>query len=189
MLQSLLGKAVWFLKLYFMEYRYLLIFLAIFVLLYTLFMHWLNIHFLKQTRRLAAVVCLGIEIAAIMNFTILFREVGTSSSFELEMFWSYKRWLLEGSVELGMEIINNILLFFPFGFILTDVFGKCPLRAVIFLAGVSSTMIEVSQLVFKIGLFEFDDIFNNVIGALLGWCVFHALRSFRYKRKEKTNKI
>ena len=41
---------------------------------------------------------------------------------------------------------------------------------------------ELSQLVFKLGLFEFDDIFNNVLGAVAGWCVFHILRSLRRRK-------
>jgi glycopeptide antibiotics resistance protein len=31
-------------------------------------------------------------------------------------------------------------------------------------------------------LFEFDDIFNNVLGAVAGWCVFHILRSLRRRK-------
>lgn len=177
-------KAVWFLKIYIREYRYLLAFLAIFVFCYILFMHWLNIRFLRVMRRAAALACLGIELAAIANFTILFREAGTEHQYELELFWSYRSWIFGGSVELGMEVLNNILLFFPLGFILTDAFGgKCPLRAVFLVSFVCSAAVEVSQFVFRIGLFEFDDIFNNVLGALAGWCVFHILHSFRHRRK------
>lgn len=44
-------KAVWFLKIYIREYRYLLAFLAVFVFCYILFMHWLNIRFLRVMRR------------------------------------------------------------------------------------------------------------------------------------------
>ena len=110
-------KAVWFLKIYIREYRYLLAFLAVFVFCYILFMHWLNIRFLRVMRRAAALACLGIELAAIL------------------------------------------------------------------VSFVCSAAVEVSQFVFRIGLFEFDDIFNNVLGALAGWCVFHILHSFRHRRK------
>ena len=185
--ERFIEKAVWFLRIYIIQYRYLLAFLAVFVLMYILFMHWLNIRFLRTMRRPAALVCLGIEIGAIVYFTILFREAGASHTYELELFWSYKRWIFGGSVELGMEIINNIILFFPFGFILTDAFGgKCPFWAAFLLAGVLSSAVEFSQFYFKIGLFEFDDIFNNVLGALAGWCVFHILHSFRHRSERKT---
>ena len=182
--QDLLGKVIWFLKLYIIEYRYLIGFLVCFVFLYILFMHWINIRFFRILRQPAAVVCLIVEILAIAYFTVLFREQGESHTYELELFWSYKKWILESNVAYGFEILNNIVLFFPMGFILTDAFRKCPLWSAFLFALAVSSCIELSQLVFRIGLFEFDDIFNNVLGAVAGWCVFHMLRSVRRRRKE-----
>ena len=185
--QSLFEKAVWFLKLYVIEYRYLVAFLACFVFLYILFMHWLNIRFFRILREPVAIICLVVEIVAIAYFTIFFREQGESHTYELELFWSYKKWILEGSVAFGLEILNNIVLFFPFGFILTDALRRCPFWAVLLSSlAVSDTRSRV-QLVFRLGLFEFDDIFNNVLGAVAGWCVFHILRSFKRRRRPESS--
>ena len=49
------------------------------------------------------------------------------------------------------------------------------------ISGVISSLVELSQLYFKLGLFEFDDIFNNILGAVLGWCMFCILRSIGKK--------
>ena len=185
--QSLFEKAVWFLKLYVIEYRYLVAFLACFVFLYILFMHWLNIRFFRILREPVAIICLVVEIVAIAYFTIFFREQGESHTYELELFWSYKKWILEGSVAFGLEILNNIVLFFPFGFILTDALRRCPFWAVLLSSLAVSGCIEMSQLVFRLGLFEFDDIFNNVLGAVAGWCVFHILRSFKRRRRPESS--
>lgn len=113
-------KTAWFLKLYIIQYRNLLLFLAVFVLFYIFFMHWVNVRLLNQLRRTAAIACMVIELVAIAYFTILFRETGTSHTYELELFWSYKQWIFGGNIWLGMEILNNILLFFPLGFVLSD---------------------------------------------------------------------
>lgn len=118
-------KVVWFLKLYIRQYYLLLAFLAVFVLGYILFMHWLNIRLLNKLRRPAALAGLVVELAAIIGFTLLFREAGASRRYELELFWSYKQWIFGKNAALGMEIINNILLFFPLGFILTDALRRC----------------------------------------------------------------
>lgn len=185
--QSLFEKAVWFLKLYVIEYRYLVAFLACFVFLYILLMHWLNIRFFRILREPVAIICLVVEIVAIAYFTIFFREQGESHTYELELFWSYKKWILEGSVAFGLEILNNIVLFFPFGFILTDALRRCPFWAVLLSSLAVSGCIEMSQLVFRLGLFEFDDIFNNVLGAVAGWCVFHILRSFKRRRRPESS--
>ena len=108
MWQSFLEKAVWFLKLYVREYRYLVAFLACFVFFYILFMHWMNIRFFRVLREPVAIICLIVEIIAIAWFTIFFREQGDSHTYELELFWSYRKWILEGSVTFGLEILNNI---------------------------------------------------------------------------------
>lgn len=187
--QSLFEKAVWFLKLYVIEYRYLVAFLACFVFLYILFMHWLNIRFFRILREPVAIICLVVEIVAIAYFTIFFREQGESHTYELELFWSYKKWILERSVAFGLEILNNIVLFFPFGFILTDALRRCPFWAVLLSSLAVSGCIEMSQLVFRLGLFEFDDIFNNVLGAVAGWCVFHILRSFKRRRRPESSSV
>ena len=187
--QSLFEKAVWFLKLYVIEYRYLVAFLACFVFLYILFMHWLNIRFFRILREPVAIICLVVEIVAIAYFTIFFREQGESHTYELELFWSYKKWMIEGSVAFGLEILNNIVLFFPFGFILTDALRRCPFWAVLLSSLAVSGCIEMSQLVFRLGLFEFDDIFNNVLGAVAGWCVFHILRSFKRRRRPESSSV
>ena len=43
------------------------------------------------------------------------------------------------------------------------------LRMIVLSAIVLSFGIELIQLVFKLGLFEFDDIFHNVLGAMIGY--------------------
>jgi glycopeptide antibiotics resistance protein len=42
-----------------------------------------------------------------------------------------------------------------------------------------SFSIEVIQLVFKMGLFEFDDMFHNVLGAVIGYGLWKVRRKFR----------
>ena len=100
-------------------------------------------------------------ILFILMETVLGRESGVGR-VELVPFWSYSH------PELRMEILMNYVLFIPFGCLLHLCFGeKFGLRVVIagFLLSVS---IEIVQLVFRIGLFEFDDMIGNTIGCLVG---------------------
>ena len=177
MLQELIGKAIWFLKIYYVENQLLVQFLFLFVITYMLLMYWLNPRLSPVLRKVLAAVCLLVELAGIVYFTLGFREIGTSHRYELEFFWSYKEWILGGNVRLGMEVINNILLFFPLGFLLNDVLEKASFGKVLILAIFLSITVESTQLVCKLGLFELDDIFNNTLGAIAGWCLFHILRS------------
>ncbi len=81
-----------------------------------------------------------------------------------------------------MQILFNYLLFFPFGFLLRfisekNIFSICA-KGLIF-----SLSIELFQLLFRIGTFEFDDVFGNTIGCmlggLLGKVLLNGIRSYR----------
>lgn len=80
--------------------------------------------------------------------------------------------------DLLAEIFLNILLYVPLGYLLPFVwpkmkrFGKLLAWRVILIGFLMSCLTEVSQLVFKIGLFEFDDIINNTVGCLIGCSVY-----------------
>lgn len=71
------------------------------------------------------------------------------------------------------NIILNILLFVPFGFLLPigiekfRVFWKTYLLGFIFTLG-----IETIQLLLKRGIFELDDILNNTVGTMIGYGCF-----------------
>ena len=100
----------------------------------------------------------------ILMETVIGRKAG-ALRMELVPFWSYSH------PELQMEIILNYIFFIPLGLLLYLCFGKnCGLRVVI--AGfLLSTSIELIQLIFRIGLFEFDDIIGNTIGCFIGAAV------------------
>ena len=114
--------------------------------------------------------------ALVLWFTVFSRPVGSHTP-QLELFWSYKKWLA-GNWALGREILGNIGMFIPFGFLLT---ASIPFRkktgVKVLLAGIAfSCAIEVLQFVLWRGLFEFDDILNNAAGAVLGYCLYMALQ-------------
>ena len=112
-------------------------------------------------RRISPRPLLAAYILFILMETVLGRESGVGR-VELVPFWSYSH------PELRMEILLNYVLFIPFGCLLHLCFGeKLGLRVVI--AGLLlSVSIEIVQLVFRIGLFEFDDMIGNTIGCLIG---------------------
>ena len=110
--------------------------------------------------------------------TVIGRKPGVGR-VELVPFWSYSH------TELRMEIVLNYILFAPLGFLLYLCFGeKLGLRVVI--AGLLlSTLIELIQLTFKIGVFEFDDMIGNTIGCFVGAVVGKATRELK-KRIQTT---
>ena len=111
--------------------------------------------------------------------TIIGRKTGVGR-VELVPFWSYSH------PELRMEIVLNYMLFIPLGVLLYLCFGeKLGLRVVI--AGfLLSTLIELIQLTFKIGVFEFDDMIGNTVGCLIGAVVGKATREMKKRIEQAT---
>ncbi|MBB6454943.1 glycopeptide antibiotics resistance protein [Salirhabdus euzebyi] len=76
-----------------------------------------------------------------------------------------------------INIGGNIVVFIPFGIFLPCLFIK--LRnvlsfLVVFLLGI--TILETSQLYFRVGSFDVDDIILNSVGALIGFVVYFIFR-------------
>ena len=130
-------------------------------------------------RRITPRPLLAAYILFILMETIIGRKTGVGR-VELVPFWSYSH------PGLRMEIVLNYLLFMPLGFLLYLCFGeKFGLRVV--LAGfLLSASIEIVQLVFRIGLFEFDDMIGNTIGCLIGAVVGKATRELKKRIEQAT---
>ena len=112
-------------------------------------------------RRITPRPLLAAYVVFILFETVIGRKPGVGR-VELVPFWSYSH------PELRMEIILNYVLFIPMGLLLYLFLGeKFGLRVVMagFLLSVS---IELIQITFKIGVFEFDDMIGNTIGCFAG---------------------
>lgn len=101
--------------------------------------------------------------------TLFGRQKFEEFQYELSFLWEY-RLAFQGSRIWFTQIWNNIIMFVPLGMFYGEQrcwkSGWC--RAL--LAGcICSGMIEILQLVLKLGLFEFDDILNNSIGMMIGY--------------------
>lgn len=87
---------------------------------------------------------------------------------QTEVFWSYKKWL-SGDTNIGFKIIANIAMFIPFGFFISLLKEKNTFLTVMAFGVVFSFVIENLQLFFMRGLFEWDDLINNIAGSILGY--------------------
>ena len=64
----------------------------------------------------------------------------------------------------------NILLFVPFGYLLPLLWKRAERWWKVVLCGfVLSLLIELTQLMTHLGMFDLDDLMNNSLGAFLGW--------------------
>lgn len=109
----------------------------------------------------------------IAGVTLFGREASEERiKFELRPFWTYVE-IAKGDSGLALQVFLNVLLFLPLGLALPLCFDSCrTVRHTIVVSALISAMIELIQGVSSIGLCELDDVFHNVLGALIGYGVF-----------------
>ncbi len=74
-----------------------------------------------------------------------------------------------------MQIIANIIVFIPIGYLAGCMWKwKGAIFAVSF-----SVLIELSQLILHRGMFEFDDMVHNTVGAGIGLAVLYVARKWK----------
>ena len=104
---------------------------------------------------------------------------------EIRRFWIYREQL--GMLAVVSNIFGNVIGFIPYGFILPVIAHKCRSGFFIILSGFSlSLVVEVVQLVTKVGCFDVDDLILNTLGAAIGYGIFavcNYLRRRHYGKK------
>lgn len=71
------------------------------------------------------------------------------------------------------------MLFVPMGWLYGSVRSNKNFKKAALFGLCISALIESCQLVFKLGLFEFDDILNNTIGMMIGYGLHYLLERNR----------
>lgn len=139
----------------------------------------------RKRRKSAAnrlpVMLFCIYIAVMLVITFLSRESGSrAGAMDLQLFSTW------GINERNNAfVIENVLLFIPYGFLYrwnfrqTGTVWRCLL-----LGAVTSLGIELMQLVTARGYFQIDDILTNTIGALLGGILFWAVAKLLSLRRK-----
>lgn len=122
-------------------------------------------------------------LAVIINVTLAGR--GEVYSYRIApLFSSYREAWYNASVTEWRNIILNYCLFIPLGILLPlgiRFFRK--MYRVGAAALILTLSIEIIQVLRKSGIFEFDDILGNVIGALIGYGFF-GIALYIYRRKK-----
>ncbi len=97
---------------------------------------------------------------------------------EIRRFLTYSRIL--GLHAVLINLAGNVLCFIPFGFYLPILNKKLKsMILIIIMTFCFSLIIELIQLIFKVGCFDVDDMFLNTIGGLIGYLIFLIYRKVR----------
>ena len=110
--------------------------------------------------------------------TVICRTAPISKRVELMPFYNYADiWNGVDFKRTLMEVLLNIALFVPIGFLLGGMMQKGVVK-VLLIGCVLSTLIELLQLATGRGLCETNDVIHNSVGCILGYCLAMLL----YKR-------
>lgn len=136
----------------------------------------------KNRKRIIARILLVLYIGFIVYTTLLCREPKDYREYNFQLFWSYQSFFDDVRPQ-GQQILLNILFFIPFG-VLTPfcVDGNWKRKLVFTVASACllSGTVEFLQLIYRLGFAEFDDVFDNTMGAAIGAVI--VLMLLRVKR-------
>ena len=121
-------------------------------------------------------------ILCVLWITLIDR-VSTERRAMLVPFWEFASIVkgVERSFYIG-QILGNLTMLMPMGFML-PMLRKTTLKQVLLTAFLFSAFIEITQYITCRGLMEFDDVFNNTVGAVFGYWVFKAIQRKSHRPK------
>lgn len=104
--------------------------------------------------------------------------------YEIRRFWEYREKLGIWSV---INLFGNVIVFVPFGFFKPMASKKRSFLGTVFDGAFLSLVVEVFQLLSKVGRFDVDDLILNTSGVILGYLIFVACNATRrrYGAKRK----
>lgn len=122
-----------------------------------------------------SVPLLALYLAFTITITVIERVKTAKAQYNLVLFWSYTA-IQNGRIDLRAEIFWNVILFIPIGILLSLLFSGKFQWFVPIISFLLSAGIEVTQLLLHRGLFEFDDMFHNTLGSVIGLLIFIVVR-------------
>ncbi len=131
-----------------------------------------------------AFVVLSVYTVVLLYFTFIGRYSHEEYGFQIFFFESYRKLLTHFSFHIATQLLVNLGMLFPVGFLLPMVLAcRKKYLLTILLSVFLTLLIETMQLVMKCGTFEVDDIINNIIGAALGMAVYAVTKRLSGKKE------
>lgn len=129
----------------------------------------------SRSPRMRAVVqwMLSSYVVLILIFTIFSRSRVAAQAYEIELFASYKKFMLYHDEDVLWESLYNVIMFVPIGLLSCNLLSFK--RSMIF-GFLFSSLIEIVQYSWCVGTFEIDDVLNNTLGACLGYILMMVIK-------------
>ena len=145
----------------------------------------------RRGARLSDARKLWLFVSAVYVFSLVMLLVVRGEGFSLEgmgwysldLFHEYRSLARSFTANAFINILMNILIFLPFGFLFALPFGESKRRWLVLPLGLMATLaVELIQFAARSGIADVDDIFNNSLGVLCGFALARAALNIRAKR-------
>jgi glycopeptide antibiotics resistance protein len=91
----------------------------------------------------------------------------------------------KGWIIAGINLVGNISLLIPIGFLVPFVWKNMTWRKSLALAVGTGLVIEILQVVLRVGIFDIDDVILNALGVMIGYWSFIILAKIVHSMKPK----
>ncbi len=147
----------------------------------------------KRGIKISGGVLFGVYVVALIYFLFLAEGFGRGTEgmyggYNIRPFQEILRclryWEILGVEYVALNLVGNIVGFMPFGMLL-PVFARSVRSGwkVGILSFEISAVVEISQLILRVGNFDVDDMILNTLGGLLGYVLFcsmiQGMKTFR----------
>ena len=124
----------------------------------------------KRLIPLALLVCYTVVVVKVT----LFRADLTLAP-NTHLFRAWREAWNDFSVRSWGNLLLNIAMFMPLGVLLHLAFPKCRGIRTVLVMVAATVLLEGIQLFGSRGVFDVDDLFANILGGLMGWCLLMAV--------------
>ena len=140
-----------------------------------------------KTKQFIVLLILSLYVVLLYYYTVVGRYSSELHRDQVYLFYSYRLLFENFDVESVRQIVINILMLIPVGFLCPIVFERTGRKYIwtLITAGIITLSIEFLQIVMVCGSFEVDDIINNLLGALLGMALYYLVLRIISKHKSE----
>lgn len=149
----------------------------------------------RRKHRLAAGILFLIYFVVLFYFLFFSEKMGRTYSErayhynlvplkEITRFVKY--WRVLGMKAVLLNILGNVAAFLPFGFFLPVFSGRCKkFWRTAFYSFELSLLVELLQLVFRVGSFDVDDLLLNTLGGMAGYGLYRLFVRYYHQRNQR----
>ena len=119
---------------------------------------------------------------------VIFARYSNITSYNIIPFASITNLITNGNLyTIVINLFGNLLIFMPLEYFIIELFKVNKFKQNLLLSFIIILMIEASQFILKIGVFDIDDIIICTFGMMIFYVIYNSIKNIRRKYEEKNN--